>query len=118
VARWFLLIGSVLLTLGIAWWVVQVTKLEPADRNTASGYGQFVLAAIGLVIIVGGGVTKAFGPAAAPDLDQLADALALAMPAEPVGQPGGQRGDVTGVGDVGPAPYPFLPRLSQNDEVM
>ncbi|MEU0886175.1 hypothetical protein ABZ345_47030 [Lentzea sp. NPDC005914] len=53
--------------------------LEPGERGNASGYGQFVLAVVGLLIIVGGWVVKTFAPVEAPELDRLTDALALAM---------------------------------------
>lgn len=47
-----MLAGSLLITIGLAWWVMQVTLLRPDERNNASGYGQFVLAALGLLIML------------------------------------------------------------------
>jgi hypothetical protein len=64
----------------LGWWVLRVTLLEPDDRSDASGYGQFVLAAVGLVIMIAGWLWKVFfTPVPASNLDELADALALSM---------------------------------------
>jgi hypothetical protein len=49
------------------------------DCSNDSGYGQFVLATIGLVIIVVDRIVGAFKPTAAPDLDDMTDVLARAM---------------------------------------
>ncbi|MFI6099927.1 hypothetical protein ACIA8G_30600 [Lentzea sp. NPDC051213] len=56
-----------------------MTMLATPSRAEASGYGQFVLAAVGLVIMLGDMVVKAFTSATPPDVDQLADDLAEAM---------------------------------------
>ncbi|MBB5955318.1 hypothetical protein FHS29_001899 [Saccharothrix tamanrassetensis] len=77
--RWWLATGLVLLAAALGWWVVQVTLLDPGDdRANASGYGQFVLAAVGLPISVVA-LWRTFVPAGAPDLDGLADLLARAV---------------------------------------
>jgi hypothetical protein len=60
---------------GLGWWVVQVSLLDSADRSNASSYGQFVLAAVGLLIILGDRIKKDSAPVAV-DLDQLSDTLA------------------------------------------
>ena len=53
--------------------------MEVTDCSNDSGYGQFVLATIGLVIIVVDRIVGAFKPTAAPDLDDMTDVLARAM---------------------------------------
>jgi hypothetical protein len=77
--RWWLLLGGVLVVAGLGWWVLTVTQMDPTERSTASSYGQFVLAAVGLLTIIGDWIAKSFTRAAEPDLDQLADLLAEAM---------------------------------------
>ncbi|MEJ2853021.1 MULTISPECIES: hypothetical protein [unclassified Saccharothrix] len=77
--RRLLVFAWVLVAAGLGWWVLGVTALDGSVRTDASGYGQFVLAAVGLVIVVGDSVLKALAPAAEPDLDELTDQLALAM---------------------------------------
>ncbi|MEV5542783.1 hypothetical protein AB0L13_38770 [Saccharopolyspora shandongensis] len=79
VKRWLLLAGGVLVATGLGWWVVQVTLLNAGERSDASGYGQFVLAAVGLLIVVVGPVTRAFASTATPSLDEQANVLASAM---------------------------------------
>jgi hypothetical protein len=74
-----LLLGSALIVAGVVWGVLHVTQLKGGDQANASSYGQFLLAAIGLLIIVGGWLTKGFASAPEPTLDDLADLLALAM---------------------------------------
>jgi hypothetical protein len=74
-------IGIGLILAGLGWWVLQVTLLEPADRSNASGYGQFILAAVGILLtlwqIFGHRVTP--GRTVAPNLDGLADMLGAAV---------------------------------------
>ncbi|MFI9011806.1 hypothetical protein ACIGNX_31670 [Actinosynnema sp. NPDC053489] len=70
------------MALGLGWWVLNVTALDGDNRSDASGYGQFVLAAVGLLIVVGDMVVKALAPAARLDLDELTDQLASAMRAQ------------------------------------
>jgi hypothetical protein len=78
--RWWLVVSALLIVAGLSWWVAQVTLLEPGERSDASGYGQFVLAVVGLLMIVGGWIVKGFNVVVvSPDLDRLTDALALAM---------------------------------------
>lgn len=77
--RWATLLGCVLIAGALVWSVVQVTMLEGAERTDASGYGQFVLAAVGLLIVVAGPLWKAGGAVPAPPLDERADLLATAM---------------------------------------
>lgn len=78
--RWVSLVGGLLFVVGLVWWVLRVTLLEPDDRSDASGYGQFVLAAIGLVIMIVDWLWKVlFTPIPRTNLDELADALALSM---------------------------------------
>ncbi|WP_033262894.1 hypothetical protein [Amycolatopsis vancoresmycina] len=72
--------GIVLLVAGLGWWTLQVTLLEPGERSNASGYGQFVLAAFGVVLTV----WQVFGAKvrsgrAAVDADALADTLAAVV---------------------------------------
>lgn len=74
-----LLIGLTLIAGALGWWVLRVSLLPDADRTNASGYGQFVLAAVGLVIVLGVEVRNAFIRPTVPDLDELSDLLALAM---------------------------------------
>lgn len=45
-----MLAGRLLCCLALVWWIVRVTLLAPGARGEASGYGQFVLAAVGLLI--------------------------------------------------------------------
>lgn len=76
---WPLILGGVLLAAGLGWWVLQVTALAPQDRGNAASYGQFVLAAVGLLISLIA-LWKTFAPApVAPNLDELTDQLAIAM---------------------------------------
>ncbi|MGW3998308.1 hypothetical protein ACWEF6_32870 [Amycolatopsis sp. NPDC004772] len=73
---WGFAIG--LVAAGLGWWVFQVTLLEPAERGNASGYGQFVLAALGTLIALWqllGSRRKISGA----DVDRLVDNLAAAM---------------------------------------
>ncbi|MEV4050039.1 hypothetical protein AB0J55_02525 [Amycolatopsis sp. NPDC049688] len=72
--------GIALLVAGLGWWTLQVTLLEPGERSNASGYGQFVLAAFGVVLTV----WQAFGGKvrsgrAAADADALTDTLAAVV---------------------------------------
>jgi hypothetical protein len=60
--RWLTLLGGVLVAIALGWWVWQVTWLEPGERADVSGYGQFVLAAVGLLIVIAGPVKRAFLP--------------------------------------------------------
>ncbi|MFI9817888.1 NACHT domain-containing protein [Saccharothrix variisporea] len=69
----------VLVAVGLGWWVLRVTALAGDERANASGYGQFVLAAVGLLIVVGDGVLKSLSPAAEPGVDESAEQLASAM---------------------------------------
>lgn len=81
--KWFVLIGVALLLVGLGWWILRVTMLAGPDRSDASGYGQFVLAAVGLVIAamplvrdwVSSGRTR-------PGVDELADILAITVRAQ------------------------------------
>ncbi|MFT7837509.1 hypothetical protein Q5530_15305 [Saccharothrix sp. BKS2] len=68
-----------LVVAGLGWWVVTVTALDGAPRAEASGYGQFVLAAVGLVIVVGDLVLRSLAPTPEPDVDELTDRLAVAV---------------------------------------
>jgi hypothetical protein len=77
--RWLMLISGTLIATSLCWWVWQVTLLKASERSEASGYGQFVLAAIGLLIIVAGPVRVAFRAPSARSLDEQADLLAGAM---------------------------------------
>ncbi|TWP49470.1 hypothetical protein FKR81_23250 [Lentzea tibetensis] len=77
--RRLLVLAWLLVAAGLGWAVVRVTLLESSARSEASGFGQFVLAAVGLAIMVGDLVVRAFIPAPAPDIDELADGLAMAM---------------------------------------
>ncbi|MET8846873.1 hypothetical protein [Amycolatopsis sp. NPDC004625] len=72
--------GIVLLVAGLGWWTLQVTLLEPGARSTASGYGQFVLAAFGVVLTVWQifGAKLRSGRATA-DADALTDTLAAVV---------------------------------------
>jgi hypothetical protein len=79
--RWLLIIGLTLLVGGLAWSVLRVTLMSATDRGNASGYGQFVLAAAGLLLTI----WQLFGgrlrpqPAAPLGLEELADRLAVAV---------------------------------------
>lgn len=77
--RWIKLAGLALLAVAGGWWALQVALLEPNERSTASGYGQFALAILGILIIAAGPVRKAFSSGASLPVDELADLLALAM---------------------------------------
>jgi hypothetical protein len=113
VTRWWLLIGGLLVAAGLGWWVLQVALLAPAERSTAAGYGQFVLAAIGLLIMIAGPIRKAFTSTSESDLDHVTDLTAEAPPhsAAPVNR---LEGDVGGTaiqagaiyGDVNISPSP------------
>ncbi|MFI9008330.1 hypothetical protein ACIGNX_13985 [Actinosynnema sp. NPDC053489] len=76
--KWLPLVGFVLLTAALGWWVFEVALLDPVDRSTASGYGQFVLAAVGLPISLVA-LWRAAAGSPVPDLDEVTDQLALAM---------------------------------------
>jgi len=79
VTRRWLVLGCALLAAALVWWVVDVSRLPAAERGNAGGYGQFILAAIGLPISVVA-AWKAFVPARAePGLDELSDVFARAM---------------------------------------
>lgn len=84
--RWWWLLGGILIAAGLGDWVVQVTMLDTTDRANASGYGQFVLAIVGLLIIVAEHVARAFRTTSdtprQPPLDQLVDDLAVTMLAQ------------------------------------
>ncbi|MEV0675765.1 hypothetical protein AB0I60_04490 [Actinosynnema sp. NPDC050436] len=80
--RRLLLFAWVLVVVGLGWWVLAVTLLDSGERANASGFGQFVLAAVGLVIVVGDLVVKAVRPVDPPDLDELTDRLALHLRAQ------------------------------------
>ncbi|MGW5723923.1 NACHT domain-containing protein [Amycolatopsis sp. NPDC003865] len=67
------------MTAALGWWVIQLSVLGPGERSDASSYGQFVLAAVGLVIIIGGWVWKVFAPVPQASPDELGDLLATAM---------------------------------------
>jgi hypothetical protein len=66
VTRWWLLVGGLLVTAGLGWWVLQIALMAPDERSTAAGYGQFVLAAIGLLIMLAGPIHRAFAPGLSP----------------------------------------------------
>ncbi|WP_372663079.1 NACHT domain-containing protein [Amycolatopsis kentuckyensis] len=67
------------MTAALGWWVIQLSVLGPGERSDASSYGQFILAAVGLVIIIGGWVWKVFTPVPQASPDELGDLLATAM---------------------------------------
>jgi hypothetical protein len=77
--RWWILLGSLLITVALSTWVAQVALLDSDERSNAAGYGQFVLAAVGILVIVAQFVKQALTPAAAPNLDEQADLLAANM---------------------------------------
>ncbi|MEO6085050.1 MAG: NACHT domain-containing protein [Umezawaea sp.] len=81
-----MLVGLVLLVAWLGWWVLGVTLLEGSARTDASTYGQFVLAAVGLVIAVIGLILmlkdRISGERPEPDIDKLTDALAVAVRAQ------------------------------------
>ena len=60
VNRWVLLAGWLLMAGGLGWWVFRVALLRPEQRDVASTYGSFGLAALGLLIVLGGPIMKAF----------------------------------------------------------
>ncbi|EOD63028.1 hypothetical protein H480_39130 [Amycolatopsis vancoresmycina DSM 44592] len=74
-----MLTGLVVVGAALAWWVWQVSVLEPGERSNASGYGQFVLAAIGLLVACAGplkgAITAGVKVPQEADLDQLASVL-------------------------------------------
>lgn len=76
-SRWVMLVGAALVIAGMGWWVLQVSDLASGPRSEASGYGQFVLAAIGLVIVVAGPVARAFTSRVALSEDAALDSLAV-----------------------------------------
>ncbi|RLK54419.1 NACHT domain-containing protein [Actinokineospora cianjurensis] len=72
-------VGLAMPTVGLGWWVLQVTLLTDTERTNASGYGQFVLAAAGLLLTAGGLVAdRRDATRNTPSLDEVADALAVA----------------------------------------
>lgn len=73
VVRWLLFTGAALLTAALAWWVLAVLRLEEPGRASASGFGQFALAAVGLAImIVSPAAKKVFARLPAlPDDEQI-----------------------------------------------
>jgi hypothetical protein len=73
------LAGAVLLTGGLGWWVVLVTWMEPTARAEASGYGQFVLAAIGLAIMAAGPVVRKFAQHRGLSVDEQVRLLSEAV---------------------------------------
>jgi hypothetical protein len=77
--KWLLVVGGVLVTVAVGWWVLQVALLDSPDRGNAATYGQFVLAAVGLLISLAA-LWKTLAPSRTePGLDELTDRLALAM---------------------------------------
>jgi hypothetical protein len=77
--KWLLVVGGVLVTVAVGWWVLQVALLDSPDRGNAATYGQFVLAAVGLLISLAA-LWKTLAPnRTEPGLDELTDRLALAM---------------------------------------
>ncbi|TDV57454.1 hypothetical protein CLV71_101325 [Actinophytocola oryzae] len=76
-----MLVGAALVIAAVSWWVLQFGFLAPEEQTQASGYGQFVLAAVGFVIMVAGPVAKAFMDDAVLSegerLDILADEVRL-----------------------------------------
>lgn len=76
VGRWVTLAGVAVIVAALSWWVWQVRVLEPDERSNASGYGQFVLAAIEFVIACAGpaktAITSEVKVSQEVDLDQLA----------------------------------------------
>src|SRR5437763_16564298 len=72
-------VGGLLIAAATLWWVVQVALLKPGERSDASGYGQFVLTAVGLLVVIAEPVTKYLIRRAPFSSDEPADLLALAM---------------------------------------
>ncbi|GLZ42823.1 hypothetical protein [Actinokineospora sp. NBRC 105648] len=73
-------VGLLLAGAGLTWWVLRVTLIPGSARTDASGYGQFVLAAIGLVIALIPVLRDwAAGDSGQPRADELADLLANAV---------------------------------------
>jgi hypothetical protein len=111
--RWWLLIGGLLATASLGWWVLNVTLMAPADRSTAAGYGQFVLATVGLLIMIAGPIRKAFTSTPESDLDHRVGPIAdePRHPALPINR---LEGDIGGAaiqagaiyGDVNVSPSP------------
>jgi hypothetical protein len=79
--RPWVIIGGGLTAVGLGWSVLQVTLLSPNDRSNASTYGQFVLAAVGTLLmlwqIVGNGHSARRD--VMQNLDELTDKLAAVV---------------------------------------
>lgn len=75
--RKWMWIGLALLVGLLGWWVLRVTLLAGSGRTDASGYGQFVLAAVGLPLAVLAVIWARPGHSAR-SLDEVADAVAVA----------------------------------------
>ncbi|WP_152610939.1 hypothetical protein [Amycolatopsis sp. MJM2582] len=71
-------VGLGLLAVALVWWVVQVAVLPSDARSAAATYGQFVLAAVGLVVSVVALWRTALPPPSV-GLDELSDRFAVAM---------------------------------------
>lgn len=77
--RRLILAVTCLITLGAVWWILWVTLLEPTEKSTASGYGQFVVAVVVAVCSLAVWVVRTFWSRTAEPLDRLADRLAARM---------------------------------------
>ncbi|MGW5701209.1 hypothetical protein [Amycolatopsis japonica] len=71
-------VGLGLLAVALVWWVVQVAVLPSDARSAAATYGQFVLAAVGLVVSVVA-LWRTVLPPPSVGLDELSDRFAVAM---------------------------------------
>ncbi|MFF0454421.1 hypothetical protein [Nocardia africana] len=77
--RQLILAVTGVITLGAVWWILWVTLHAPAEKSTASGYGQFVVAVVVAVCSLVVWVVRTFWSRTAEPLDRLADRLAAGM---------------------------------------
>ncbi|ALG10447.1 ATP-binding protein [Kibdelosporangium phytohabitans] len=76
--RWGSVVGLTLLAVALLWWILEVAFLNSDVRSDESTYGQFVLAAVGLVVSLAA-LWRTFVPSTSTSPDELADQFAVAM---------------------------------------
>lgn len=78
-ARWWWLLGSGLVIAGAVWVLIDVARFGQVARDDASTYGAFAVAVVGLAIPPLNALLGKAKTTAGPDLDKLADQLAVVI---------------------------------------
>jgi hypothetical protein len=88
---WTPILGAGLLAVGLAWWAWKLSQLPPDERGNASGWGQFVLAAVTLTVAAIGAAARVGTRKQPRSPDELVDLLAGAVKAQWARAAGEQR---------------------------